>query len=244
MTRRALAGILALALTAFVSADNPKPDAPEPPVRLKKKVRPNPQADKKPDPKKDDEPKEKKPSENSPEPADNEKEILERIEKNIRDSTERLGKKDTGEGTRQAQREAAKDLDALIEHTRRQQQRQQDQPANPGASAGRKSKNQQRPGASSPSRRERRSRPGGSRNQPNPSAKTNPGKNQGGAGADDNGGASKMADLYKDVWGHLPEAVRLEMDTYSRERFMARYRELLKQYYSTIAERDRREGRR
>ena len=49
-----------------------------------------------------------------------------------------------------------------------------------------------------------------------------------------------MAELYKEKWGHLPETLRLEMDAYSRERFMARYSDLLKQYYSTIAERGRR----
>ena len=47
------------------------------------------------------------------------------------------------------------------------------------------------------------------------------------------------ADLYKDIWGHLPEKMRLEMDSYFKERFMPRYNELLKQYYSTIAEQNK-----
>ena len=51
---------------------------------------------------------------------------------------------------------------------------------------------------------------------------------------------SKIADLYKDVWGHLPETLRQEMDQYSREQFMAKYADLLKQYYATIAEKGRR----
>ena len=50
---------------------------------------------------------------------------------------------------------------------------------------------------------------------------------------------SKIADLYKDVWGHLPETLRQEMDQYSREQFMAKYADLLKQYYATIAEKGR-----
>lgn len=45
-----------------------------------------------------------------------------------------------------------------------------------------------------------------------------------------------VADLYKDVWGHLPEKARQEMDSYFKERFMPRYSDLLRQYYSTIAE--------
>jgi hypothetical protein len=53
---------------------------------------------------------------------------------------------------------------------------------------------------------------------------------------------SKLADVYKDVWGHLPETLRQEMDQYSREQFMAKYNELLKQYYATIAEKGRRKS--
>jgi hypothetical protein len=46
----------------------------------------------------------------------------------------------------------------------------------------------------------------------------------------------KMAELYKDVWGHLPERLRQEMDLYYREQFMPRYSELLRQYYAALAE--------
>jgi len=49
----------------------------------------------------------------------------------------------------------------------------------------------------------------------------------------------KVADVYKDVWGHLPERLRQEMDLYYREQFMPRYQELLRQYYSSLAERKR-----
>ena len=56
------------------------------------------------------------------------------------------------------------------------------------------------------------------------------------------GGMNKIADLYKDVWGHLPETLRQEMDQYSREQFMAKYNDLLKQYYATIAEKGRRKS--
>ena len=46
----------------------------------------------------------------------------------------------------------------------------------------------------------------------------------------------KLADLYKDVWGHLPERLRQEMDLYYREQFMPRYSELLRRYYAALAE--------
>jgi hypothetical protein len=45
-----------------------------------------------------------------------------------------------------------------------------------------------------------------------------------------------IADLHREVWGHLPDKMRLEMDAYTKERFMPRYEDLLQQYYRTIAE--------
>lgn len=48
-----------------------------------------------------------------------------------------------------------------------------------------------------------------------------------------------IADMSKDIWGHLPETLRQEMDQYYRDRFMPRYRDLLKEYYNRLAEQDR-----
>ncbi len=44
-----------------------------------------------------------------------------------------------------------------------------------------------------------------------------------------------VAEVYKDIWGHLPEKMRQEMDSYYREQFMPRYADLLKQYYMSLA---------
>jgi hypothetical protein len=46
----------------------------------------------------------------------------------------------------------------------------------------------------------------------------------------------KLGELYKDVWGHLPDRMRQEMDLYYREQFMPRYSELLRRYYAALAE--------
>jgi hypothetical protein len=63
---------------------------------------------------------------------------------------------------------------------------------------------------------------------------------EGGGGKDSAKKSATVADLYRDVWGHLPESRRQEMEIYSRERFLPRYEELLRQYYRTIAEQGRR----
>lgn len=86
--------------------------------------------------------------------------------------------------------------------------------------------------------------PGGKDPMPaRPDAKEGPmGGDKNDQGGDKFGKASpkrendKLADLYRDVWGHLPERMRQEMDLYYREQFMPRYTELLKRYYAALAE--------
>ncbi len=43
-------------------------------------------------------------------------------------------------------------------------------------------------------------------------------------------------DVVKDVWGHLPDKLRQQATQYYKEEFMARYSNLLKMYYSSLAE--------
>ncbi len=56
-----------------------------------------------------------------------------------------------------------------------------------------------------------------------------------------NGPPDRLANMSRDVWGHLPEAMRQEVDHYYRDKFMPRYREMLQQYYTRLAEAERRE---
>jgi len=48
--------------------------------------------------------------------------------------------------------------------------------------------------------------------------------------------ANRIAEMGKGIWGHLPETLRQEMDLYYRDQFMPRYGDLLREYYSSIAE--------
>ncbi len=53
---------------------------------------------------------------------------------------------------------------------------------------------------------------------------------------------NKLADVFKDIWGQYPESMRPQMDAYSREAFMAKYKDLIERYYATIAEKSRKQG--
>jgi hypothetical protein len=83
----------------------------------------------------------------------------------------------------------------------------------------------------------------GQGNQPQQSTAQSGTSNTGGAGSKSPVEENKLVDLYKDIWGHLPESMRGEMDAYSREAFMAKYSELIKQYYATVAEKSRQKER-
>lgn len=46
-------------------------------------------------------------------------------------------------------------------------------------------------------------------------------------------------DVVKEVWGHLPDKLRQQASQYYRQEFMPRYAELLKLYYASLSEKDK-----
>lgn len=60
----------------------------------------------------------------------------------------------------------------------------------------------------------------------------------GGLGGKSEPGLLSDDPINKDVWGHLPERVRLQMSQYYREQYVSQYGELLRAYYSSLAERE------
>ena len=248
MTRVLAMALLLGFLTATGRADDDRsrPDQPEPPVRLKKKAKPNEDTDKDKKPellKKETTPKEEKEGdEPAIEPEQDPKEIIGRISKNMENSKDRLAQKDTGDGTQQVQRDIIKDLDDLInQSSRRQQQQQQQQQQSEQSSRSRRQRSQ-RPSQKQNAGQAKQQASGQNRGQPNQPNQKNNGQNPGAGGAGGKKDSSPNADLYKDIWGHLPETLRKEMDAYSRVEFMSKYNDMLKQYYSTISEKGRRKG--
>lgn len=261
-------GYLCLALAGTAQEQDKEPINPEPPVRLKKK---NPREakpdEKKPDekkpveadprektdPPKKEEPKQPRvdgPGAEDPAPMEDEsKKTLERISKNMRASEDRIAKKDLDEGTKQVQQDIIKDLDSLINQ---KQQQQQQQAGGGGGQQARNQKNQQnqkngqKNGSQNANRQKNGQKNGNQQANANGNG-NNPQQQKGngqesGQGGDGQTGKNPVADAYKDIWGHLPEKLRQEMDAYGRDQFMAKYQDLLKQYYATIAEKGRKRG--
>lgn len=196
----------------------------------------------------------------------------ERIIQNAGVAGKRLGAKDPGEETRKIQEEILKDIDALIKKAQEPPPDQDKESKSNGGQGGMSKMsggtsnmgsdmskqpmgNKDGPGTGPPSRKERRERAkqnagnsGGLAQQPmadpfRPEAKSGMGPMGGSPNRTEPTAAMpRISDAYKEVWGHLPEKMRQEMDLYFRDRFMPRYSELLRQYYSSLAERGAKTG--
>jgi hypothetical protein len=193
------------------------------------------------------------------------KKIIERLNKNMYSSEERLGKKDPGEDTRKIQDDIIRDLDELIKQQGKGGGGGGGGGGGAGGGGGSAGGGQSGSGGSAGSRsvtkRGSRSKGNGQAkqdknsadkpgksdgNKEGQSAQGTPGKNGPGGGmagkpqANDPKEKNTIADLFKDVWGHLPQNKRQEMDAYAKERFLRKYEEILRQYYRTISEQGRR----
>jgi hypothetical protein len=263
MSRRSLLfagfGLLAFALafTGLAGAEDPILDDTQPPVRLKKKVRPDKDAgpdkkderpakdgdkkndkDKKPDEpprlKDPDEPASKKPNRAEEEA----RKLAQRVLKNMQTAEDRLAKNDPGKVTREAQHDAVKDLDELIKQLKRNPPPQ----GSSGSSSRRRSSSAKNSpknsGRNNPKNSPQNSKgnPRNSQTNPKSGQAKNSNDNRGGGGNGNDPKDNKLADLFKDVWGHYPETMRQEIDAYSRAKFLPKYELLLKEYYRTLSE--------
>jgi hypothetical protein len=186
----------------------------------------------------------------------------EQIIQDAKDAGKRLANKDSGAMTQQIQRNVIKNIDELLRKAK-----EPPPPGNNGGGGGSSSsengmggssKQQPSGGGSSSSaqrkeRREKRNETAkggakGGQSEPLP-APSNSGNHMPVGGAAQSPSPNKIdskmsglppriPDAYKNVWGQLPEKLRQEMDLYFREDFMPRYSDMLRRYYSSIAEQD------
>jgi hypothetical protein len=211
------------------------------------------------------------PEDGRADPQEAEKAVLDRIGRNMRSVEEKLGNRELGDPTSQQQRDIVRDLESLIKNQQRNQgvgDDQQPQDKSGGGEqgqdkgkqgerrqqAGNNQSGQQR-GSSRGKQGQRQRRQLSGRQRGRSSGQPKSGSEQGQPNSDPNadnnlgGGKSPEnnkninADLYKEVWGHLPESLRAEMSAYSNPSpFLPRYDELIKKYYRSIAEQGRKKG--
>jgi len=257
---------LALAVGLFwcvvAVADDPPPD------KLQRKSRPpeNKKADppstattdktKAPAKEKAEEPKRlKRPDEDS-DPVEDPEKLKEQIAKDMQSAEQKLKAYDPGSETQSLQDRVIKNLDKLLDLARnpppsdQQQQQQQSKgqmgKQKSGQKQGQMSRRQQRTQRRQDQERLARGQqkgqmPMGQQDQDQQEQNQQANRNNPRfGGGNTSGKANGMSDIVKDIWGHLPETLRQEVDHYYRDQFMPRYRDLLQQYYSRLAEQERR----
>jgi hypothetical protein len=135
---------------------------------------------------------------------------LSKVIKEMREVEQRLGKPDTGDETRKKQTEIVKNLEQLIEQLRNSSSQ----------SGGRRIRIVLQPGQ----------KPGQQQGQ-------QPGANASGAPstkpAKPDGKHAVVGG--KDVWGHLPDELRQEMDNVAKEAMLETKRELIRLYYLSVS---------
>jgi hypothetical protein len=243
-------------------ADDPPPD------KLQRKSRPPenkkaepPEKTKSPDKDKSaEEPKRLKRSDDDSDPVEDPEKLKEQIAKDMQSAEQKLKAYDPGSETQSLQDRVIKNLDKLLDLARNPPQSDQQQQQQSKGQMG-KQKSGQKQGQMS-RRQERMMRrqqqerlargqqkgqmPQGQQDQDQQDLNQQANRNNPRfGGGNTSGKADRMSDIVKDIWGHLPETLRQEVDHYYRDQFMPRYRDLLQQYYSRLAEQERRsrEGR-
>jgi hypothetical protein len=81
--------------------------------------------------------------------------------------------------------------------------------------------------------------PGGQKEQPGGAGAAAGGNDRGGRAGKSPPTLPVDETIAKQVWGHLPEKLRQQMSQYYKEQFMPKYDDLLRQYYSSLAEREK-----
>jgi len=140
--------------------------------------------------------------------------------KKMREVEKRLSEPDTGEETRKKQEQIVKDLDEILEQIRSMK----GQPGKPGSRIVAEMRQQGRT-----------SKPG---NEPG----SNPGNNPGGGmmtGVKFPKPQKFFDPKNKDVWGHLQDDMKGELDNVSRERFLPAREDLIRRYYESVARKSR-----
>jgi hypothetical protein len=248
---------LLLVVAGLVGAADDPPVGPpdEPPVLLKKKKKADDGAKAQPALEKEKEKEKEKPRiEEEPDepeiPVEDEQEVLNRIARNLKIAEDRLANRELGEGTRQVQRDIVKDLESLIHQLQQPPQGGEGggDSSNESKQGGLKGQRQQggqkmaggmRPGRNQLTRKSGQGQGQGNQQQQQGMAQNGSGNNGGGGGPPSGEQVNRLGGLNKDIWGHLPESMRREMDVYAREQFMAKYSEMIKQYYATVAKEGR-----
>ena len=186
---------------------------------------------------------------------------LDAIVERMRDVKQRLQKTETDKETRELQTQIVKDLDELIEKLKNQKPPppMPNQNPPPPDQGGEKSPDTPPRGSPQPKPQNSQKQRGGSEDKQSAEQKRQQQlkQQQGEAGEKNESKKARNSDnqqrqtrsaeeeaarqrMAKDVWGHLPAALRQELLNVYSEKYLPKYDEMVRKYYEALAEQNRR----
>lgn len=186
--------------------------------------------------------KQKKGDKAAPEGPGGEKDPLESAIEGMRQARQRMADKKTGSETRDIQQQVIKDLEKLIQHSKNPPKGspppppQSSQNQNP-----RNNRNQDRQKSPQPNipedQKHETGESGDAQNQQKTeSDNARESSDEARAAREREAELNRRRDLVKDVWGHLPPALRQKLLNGSSDKSLPRYDELIRRYFESLAE--------
>ena len=161
-------------------------------------------------------------------------ELLRRLAERMEQAHTRLSSGEDDASALAAQRESIALLDALLKHAEFASQQQQSspnqQPETPEGKDGGEAKS--KPGQNEATQGKQQAK-----GEPTPVGENPDGESteRMGQGDDTEGDVARRQNLVKEVWGHLPPAVRQEMLNVYSEQFLPQYDDMVRRYFAALA---------
>jgi hypothetical protein len=179
----------------------------------------------------------------SDDPIVTETQRLERAIDGMRRASQRIETDDTSAETVELQRRVLADLEKLLESLKRRQQGRSNNPQQNPQQGPQQNDRQQLPPLqpdqqNSGKRQEQQSQSQDSQRQRTEAEKARESQARENPAAPTDEEARRQR-MIKDVWGHLPPHLREAIGRTFNEKYLPKYDELIKQYYETLAERNR-----
>jgi hypothetical protein len=170
------------------------------------------------------------------------KDPLERAIEGMRQARQRMSDKDTGSGTREVQEQVIKDLEKLIQQAKNPPKGSPPPPPqssqNQNPQNNRNQDRQKSPQPNTPEdQKQQTGESGDAQNQQKTeSDNARESSDEARAAREREAELSRRRDLVKDVWGHLPPALRQKLLNANSDKSLPRYDDLIRRYFESLAE--------
>lgn len=154
----------------------------------------------------------------------------------MRSAKEKMAGRDTGKSTRDIQKKVIEDLEKLIEQAKNQKPPPQSSSGNPDKKP--QGNPDQKPMPQSGDKPEDKPNAGeGGETKPD---KARDSSDENRMNREREAELARRRDVIKDVWGHLPPALRQKLLNIAGEKSVPKYDELIRRYFESLAEEERR----